>query len=55
MVSTPLEGSKLKRIPHTMFDESPIPVKFDIDDSSSGSQEGLDKLAVSVSILSIHG
>ena len=55
MVSTPLEGSKLKRIPHAMFDESPTPVKFDIDDSPSGSQESLDKLAVSVSSVSIDG
>ena len=48
MVSTPIDGLKLNRIPHAMFDESPIPVKYEVDDSSSGSQEGLDKLAVSV-------
>ena len=55
MASTPLEGSKVKRLPHAILDESPISVKFDIDDSPSGSQEILDKLAVSESSLSIDG
>ena len=55
MVSTPIDGLKLNTIPNAMFDESPIPVKFEVDDSPSGSQEGLDKLGVSVSNLSIDG
>ena len=55
MAITPLEGSKVKRLPHAILDESPISVKFDIDDSPSGSQESLDKLAVPVSSLSIDG
>ena len=43
MVSTPIDGLKLKP---SIFDESPIPVTFEVDDSPSGSQEGLVKLAV---------
>ena len=38
-----------------MFDESPILVKFEVDDSPSGSHERLDELGVSVSNLSIDG
>ena len=51
MVSTPIDSLNLNR----MFDESPIPVKFEVDYSPSGSQEGLDELGVSVSNLSIDG
>ena len=47
-MSTPIGALKHNRDTHAMCEESPILAKFEIDDSPSGSQEGLDELGVSI-------
>ena len=48
MMSTPIDALKHNRDTHAMCEESPILAKFEVDDSPSGSQEGLDELGVSI-------
>ena len=55
MMSTPIDALKHNRDTHAICEEGPILAKFEVDDSPSGSQEGLDELGVSVSNLSIDG
>ena len=48
MMSTPIDALKHNRDTQAMCEESQILTTFDIDDSPSGSQEGLDELGVSI-------
>ena len=48
MMSTPIDKLKHHRDTHAMCEESPILPNLEIDDSPTGSQEGLDELGVSI-------